>query len=62
MLLTTLNYRINRVGFSSAINWNWLTPRSFQYRSGSILNISQYFFALVNLPKGKIRFAPAWNF
>ncbi len=62
MLLTTFNYRINRVGVSSAINWNWLTPRSFQYRPGSILNISQYFFALLNLQKGKIRLVPAWNF
>lgn len=61
MLLSTLNFRVKNLGTTSVVNWNWLSPRSFQYRPGSILNINQFIFWLVNLKNTKVRLVPALN-
>lgn len=61
LLITTLNLRMGNFGTSSFVNWNWLAPRSFQYRPGSVLNFNQYFFWLVNFKSSKVRLVPAAN-
>jgi hypothetical protein len=61
MLLSTLNYRKGNFGNSTIVNWNWIAARPFGYRPGSILNINQYFFQLINLKYGEIRLLPAAN-
>lgn len=61
MLVSTLNYRVKNLGTTSVVNWNWLSPRSFQYRPGSIMNINQFIFCLVNLKDSKVRLVPALN-
>jgi hypothetical protein len=61
MLLTTLNFRKGNFGSSTFVNWNWLASRPFGYRPGSILNINQYLFHLINLKYGETRLVPAAN-
>lgn len=62
MLISSLNYRIGKIGITSLINWNYLFRNKHGLRPGSILNASQYVFMILNIKYPDIRLVPAASF